>query len=217
MWSSILVHCLTIQRSWVQIHHLAAAFLWGIVLIGDLKFPIGVNGCVFLCLSPMTDWWPVQSVTCPSLYGGCATLNWITEEDGWIDWYDPWNFTQNVVFEKIFNHQKTDCSSGNLFLICLILYVFLLHKMRPILFKLKYFCRVPFDSLTFYHLHLCVVISKQVPYTTAKICIVSNHWSLTEEGSCKCNFTVANMRLFSPLVVIHHNFAMFWTCSTFGL
>lgn len=39
-----------------QIHHLAAAFLSGIMLIGDLKFPIGVNGCVFLCLSPMTDW-----------------------------------------------------------------------------------------------------------------------------------------------------------------
>lgn len=38
-------------------------------LIGDSKLPIGVkvsvNGCLFLCLSPVVDWLPFQGVAPP--------------------------------------------------------------------------------------------------------------------------------------------------------
>lgn len=30
--------------------------------IGDFKLAVGVNGCLSLCVSSATDWWPVQGV-----------------------------------------------------------------------------------------------------------------------------------------------------------
>lgn len=38
-------------------------------LIDVSKLPVGVNGCLSLCPSPATDWWPVHAVICLSPYG----------------------------------------------------------------------------------------------------------------------------------------------------
>lgn len=50
----------------------------GVRLIGDFKFPPDLNasgnGCLFICVSPATNWWPVQDVPCFLLYGSWDTL-----------------------------------------------------------------------------------------------------------------------------------------------
>lgn len=37
---------------------------FGLSLIGDSKLPTGVNISLFLCVSPVIDWRPVQDVSC---------------------------------------------------------------------------------------------------------------------------------------------------------
>lgn len=54
----------------------------GVRLTVDSKFPVGVNRCLPLCISPVTDWWLIQGV---SQLGFCDSgLNkW--GKNGWIE------------------------------------------------------------------------------------------------------------------------------------